>query len=346
MVIYTDAAGYVAHQQIKPISDDYHESQRASHGEGHITQTTIDQQWDSQLINDAEFTANTQLPSVTFDVNNSYVSQQLGQRVGEEVSHFYHPTPPPRNPSGFWQRVEQRYKTDFERQALIAEGRAAANSEVMHESLGNTAANQQNYLDLGYSESIVETRVAEWMSPIVASASPPVTKLPIFAAKTYSLMNKWGLFGHNGAESLETGGRQIETVVGWNKVERQAIQYYKKIRFANSNTDVVSISKNTGIPEYRIQRVKEHLFFNEHTLSGGKVGRFDPYIEIADSWERLRAGSFVQQDLDLLNHEYFESRFEALYRTDYTTAHNAAVLSGRDWNPDGFVSTLEMIWRP
>ncbi|HEY2567234.1 MAG TPA: hypothetical protein VGH95_05990 [Candidatus Aquirickettsiella sp.] len=76
----------------------------SSRGAGHITQTTIEQQWESQLINDAEFTANRQLPSVTFDVNNSYVSQQLGQRVGEEGSHFYHPTPP-RNPSRFWQRT-------------------------------------------------------------------------------------------------------------------------------------------------------------------------------------------------------------------------------------------------
>ncbi|OJA01039.1 hypothetical protein BEV13_00900 [Rickettsiella grylli] len=71
-------------------SDEYHQSQRASRGEGHITQTTIEQQWESQLINDAEFTANTSLPSVTFDVNNSYVAEQRGQRVGEEVSHFYH----------------------------------------------------------------------------------------------------------------------------------------------------------------------------------------------------------------------------------------------------------------
>ncbi len=104
----TDTASYVAQQiQTKPVSDEYQESQKASRGAGKITQTTIDQQWDSHLINDAEFTANTRLPSVTFDVKDSYVSQQLGQRVGEEVSHFYHPTPPPpRNPTGFWRGVD------------------------------------------------------------------------------------------------------------------------------------------------------------------------------------------------------------------------------------------------
>lgn len=49
--------------QIKPISEDYHQSQKASRGAGQITQTTIEQQWESQLINDAEFDANAQLSS-------------------------------------------------------------------------------------------------------------------------------------------------------------------------------------------------------------------------------------------------------------------------------------------
>ncbi|HEY2566296.1 MAG TPA: hypothetical protein VGH95_01120, partial [Candidatus Aquirickettsiella sp.] len=88
---------------------------------------------------------------------------QLGQRVSEEVSHFYHPTPPaPRNPSGFWQRAWNSVEDVFEHRALIAEGRAAANSEVMSESFGQAAANQQNYLDIGFSESVAKTRSAEW----------------------------------------------------------------------------------------------------------------------------------------------------------------------------------------
>ncbi|WP_339049796.1 hypothetical protein [Rickettsiella endosymbiont of Xylota segnis] len=201
--LITDAAAVGMQQrQTKPDSDEYHQSKKASQGAGHITQTTVEQQWDSHLINDAEFTANTPLPSVTFDVNDSYVAQQLGQRVGEEVSRFQH-VDPPRNPTGFWQRIEQRYENVFEHRALIAEGRAAANSEVMRESVGHGAANEQNYLDLGYSESVVETRVANWMAPLVVSASPAVTRLPIVAANAYSLMNRWGFFRRNGAENLE-----------------------------------------------------------------------------------------------------------------------------------------------
>ena len=68
--LISDSARYAVQQSYaNSSSDEYHQSQRASRGEGHITQTTIEQQWESQLINDAEFTANRQLPSVTFDVS-------------------------------------------------------------------------------------------------------------------------------------------------------------------------------------------------------------------------------------------------------------------------------------
>lgn len=88
------------------------------------------------------------------------------------------------------------------------------------------------------------------------------------------------------------------------------------------------------------------MFFNKHVLNDNKIARFDPYIEIVDAWERLQGGNFVEQDLQLLQHEYFESRFEALYKTDYVTAHNASNLSGRIWNPDEFITTPEISWRP
>ena len=35
----------------------------------------------------------------------------------------------------------------------------------------------------------------------------------------------------------------------------------------------------------------------------------------------------------ILNHEYFESKFESFYKTDYRTAHNKTEESGRIWDP-------------
>jgi hypothetical protein len=131
----------------------------------------------------------------------------------------------------------------------------------------------------------------------------------------------------------------------WYKTDKQAEQFYEMIINYPLNDDVILISKNTGMQEFQVQRVKEHLFFRYHKLRDG-VGRFAPDIKIADAWHRLQKGNFVQQDLKLLEHEYFESRFESIYRTNYDTADDAAVDKGRTWEPEKFVSTPDMTWRP
>ena len=144
------------------------------------------------------------------------------------MSHFYHPTSQPRNPNGFWQRAWNSVEDVFEHRALIAEGRAAANSEVMRDSLGYTAVNQQHYLDLGYSESVVETRIANWMAPIVVSASPAVTKLPIAAAKAYSMINKWGFFNSTlDSTELSLPSLSKHPLEGWTS--EQVVQHANQL---------------------------------------------------------------------------------------------------------------------
>lgn len=94
-----------------------------------------------------------------------------------------------------------------------------------------------------------------------------------------------------------------------------------------NSEDIKIIAKNTGLSEARIQRIKEHLFFNEHQLRYSK-GVFDADPLIAESWKRLEVGTFTSSDLQLLNHELFESKFEGIFETDYLTAHNAANRAG------------------
>ena len=247
--LITDAAAVGMQQrQAKPVSDDYQESQKASQGVGHITQTTIEQQWESQLINDAEFTAHAQLPSVTFDVNDSNVSQQLGQRVGEEVSRFQH-VDPPRNPSGFWQRAWNSVEDVFEHRALIAEGRAAAKSEVMRENVGHAAANEQNYLNLGYSESNAEYGAA-W----IAAAELPLPSVAKGIMQASSLMNRWGLFGHNGTESsrlLSSVERVSSNVVNKDFVSEET----RAAGWKQPYPDNVSLRKITTAQEIKLYRV-------------------------------------------------------------------------------------------
>jgi hypothetical protein len=61
--------------------------------------------------------------------------------------------------------------------------------------------------------------------------------------------------------------------------------------------------------------------------------RFSPDPDIADAWFRLQRGNFNPEDLRLLEHEYFESRFEGIFHTNYRTSHDATERSGRLWSP-------------
>jgi hypothetical protein len=128
----------------------------------------------------------------------------------------------------------------------------------------------------------------------------------------------------------QTGARQIldpDSTKAWDKVDG----VYDAIR-ANS-ADVSVIAKNTGLPEARISRIKQHVFFKEHQLDSG-LRRFDADIDMANSWNRLEKGDFVKSDLDLLEHERFEAKFESIFKTNYRTAHDAAIRSGRTWTPE------------
>jgi hypothetical protein len=136
-------------------------------------------------------------------------------------------------------------------------------------------------------------------------------------------------FSSKGTSEIQTGGREL-SLKEWLRQEEEAIKMYDSIR--NSTSDVSTIAKNTGIPEWRIQRIKEHVFIKEHAKSSG-YGRFDPDYEIAQAWQRLQNGTHTQKDIELLNHEIFESKFEGIFKTDYEKAHSAAEKSGRVWRP-------------
>ncbi|MGG2016534.1 T7SS effector LXG polymorphic toxin [Bacillus sp. S10(2024)] len=132
-----------------------------------------------------------------------------------------------------------------------------------------------------------------------------------------------------GTGNVQTGGREL-SIDEYLKQLDQADEMYESFR--KSKTDVQSIAKNTGITEQRVQRIKDHLFIKEHTKEHG-VGRFDPDYEIAQAWDRLQKGTYNKNDIDLLNHELFESKFEGIFKTDYRTAHDKTVESGRPWYP-------------
>ncbi|MBD1229604.1 hypothetical protein IQ211_19340 [Xenorhabdus griffiniae] len=115
-----------------------------------------------------------------------------------------------------------------------------------------------------------------------------------------------------------------DSVAGWEKAEK----HYDNIRADSS--DIAAIAKNTGWKESHIARIKDHVFFKEHQLDRG-VGRFDADPGMVNAWSRLKKGDHVQSDINLLRHEYFESKFEGIFRTNYRTAHDKTESTGRIW---------------
>ncbi|MBR1422934.1 MAG: hypothetical protein IJ571_05785 [Ruminococcus sp.] len=95
------------------------------------------------------------------------------------------------------------------------------------------------------------------------------------------------------------------------KAENHAIQYYESVR--HMKTDTKRISTATGISQDKIDKIKNHVFIDEHDLSDGKH-RFAPsydmaHYDMAQSWQRLINGSFEEKDIVLLKHEYAELRY-------------------------------------
>ncbi|WP_342568241.1 T7SS effector LXG polymorphic toxin [Psychrobacillus sp. FSL K6-4046] len=133
----------------------------------------------------------------------------------------------------------------------------------------------------------------------------------------------------NSIQYAETGGRNISPEQFF-KEEAIAEEMYEKFRNLGTE-DVNAIAKNTGFSVARIQRIKDHVFNNSHIKDYG-VGRFDPDYELAQAWQRLIDGKQVDSDIQLLHHEIFESKFEGIFQTNYRTAHDKTIESGRPWN--------------
>lgn len=99
-----------------------------------------------------------------------------------------------------------------------------------------------------------------------------------------------------------------------------------------STTDVNSIARNTGIKPSNIQKVKDHVFYQEHLLDRyvdlgepGVMQRFDSDLAQANAWKRLEEGSHTPADVQFLRHETAESYLMRKWNDpSYNRAHNRA----------------------
>lgn len=123
---------------------------------------------------------------------------------------------------------------------------------------------------------------------------------------TESAYNEWLRRGLDRQEKEEkniiTGARII------NEYSKEAFahadKYYGLVR--SMKTDYIKIANNTGFNTSDIKMIKEYLFINEHIIDG-EPKRFESDFAIAQSWQRLINGDYIDLDILLLNHEKYEN---------------------------------------
>ncbi|WP_229715762.1 WXG100 family type VII secretion target [Mangrovihabitans endophyticus] len=125
-------------------------------------------------------------------------------------------------------------------------------------------------------------------------------------------------------------------IVDYERQERWANDAYDDIRMnpdadviAGNLGDVARLDGSTGFTAAEIDRIRQHIFFEEHPVSdyaGGIVHqRYDASPDMADAWLRLRSGRARPEDIALLEHELAEARYyDAHPGATYEEAHRAA----------------------
>lgn len=111
---------------------------------------------------------------------------------------------------------------------------------------------------------------------------------------------------------------------------------YERIR--NSVDDISNISFNIDKELEIVERVKNHIFFLEHTITyqdnSTKVGRLDPDPCIVNAWDRLSNNEYISSDLVFFDHEEYESMIEKAESLTYNEAHRRTIEAGYIWNPE------------
>ncbi|MFD6449220.1 hypothetical protein ACFWF3_00445 [Nocardia sp. NPDC060220] len=145
---------------------------------------------------------------------------------------------------------------------------------------------------------------------------------------------------------VEAGGaRRPRNVYDTEAQDAWANNAYDHIRSTDNDidgmvaalADVQRHDGSVGFDRAELERIKDHLFREEHPLSitdddGNDVGieyrRYDAYADIAEAWMRMSLGRATPDDIVLLEHELAEAQYyESHPGAPYQEAHQFANLS-------------------
>ncbi|MEK4005437.1 hypothetical protein [Paenibacillus sp. FSL H3-0333] len=123
-------------------------------------------------------------------------------------------------------------------------------------------------------------------------------------------------------DNVDVPKAKFTSVTEYMRQEDAAINMYKDFKIMKNDTS--DIAKNTGWKEADIQQIKNHLFIEKHKFDNGEVRLFDPNYQQALAWERLMKGNYNKNDISLLNHELFESKYMKKHGASYEQGHAEA----------------------
>ncbi|MFD4441153.1 toxin glutamine deamidase domain-containing protein [Nocardia sp. NPDC058519] len=149
-----------------------------------------------------------------------------------------------------------------------------------------------------------------------------------------------------GSPYIEAGGaRRPRNAYDTEAQDAWANNAYDHIRSTDADldgmvaglADVPRHDGSVGFGRAELERIKNHLFREEHPLSitdddGKDIGieyrRYDAYADIAEAWMRMSLGRATPDDIVLLEHELAEAQYyESHPGAPYQEAHQFANLS-------------------
>ena len=87
------------------------------------------------------------------------------------------------------------------------------------------------------------------------------------------------------------------------KREKHAVSYYEEIRNRKSSYVINRIAKNGNVSKRTAKNIYEHVFINEHEFRDGRIKRFDPDYDMAESFRRILEGKNIKpHDIVMLRH--------------------------------------------
>jgi hypothetical protein len=91
--------------------------------------------------------------------------------------------------------------------------------------------------------------------------------------------------------------------------EKFANDYYDQILHRNRDAEITAVAQNTNMSYQDIEKIFAHVFELKHLFKNGRIKKFDPDYDMAQSWFRLREGKNIKEhDLILLKHELMEAK--------------------------------------